>query len=311
MLAIERRDGAPTGALSWVLSSLGVCARMISSKLRRARLEDVLGDVGHENVQGEQQQKLDVIANEILMQNLRGRDGVVVLGSEEDEALVYGEAAGIGGERFAVFFDPLDGSSNLDVAGGVGTIFSIFRVDGPIQGEYALRPGREQFAAGYFLYGSSTLLVLAVGGGVAMFVLDPAIGSFVRVMEDLRIPSKGNIYAVNEANLESFPPGVQKYIAACHAGGASARYAGAMVADVHRVLLKGGVFLYPPTAKAPKGKLRLMYECNPMAKIVSDAGGFAVTGKGDIMDVVPTELHQRVPVIIGSPDNVNEVLAEQ
>lgn len=308
MLAVEGSAGGAHGALSWVMGSLAVCARMISDKLKRARLEDVLGEVGNENVQGEAQQKLDVIANNILMQMMRGRDGVTVLGSEEDDELVYGDAVGLGGEQFALFFDPLDGSGNLDVAGGVGTIFSVYRVREPHGGDYQLRPGNEQVVAGYFLYGSSTVLVLAAGGSVSMFVLDPAIGAFVRVADNMKIPTSGSVYAVNEANLETFPEGFQAYIADCHAKGASARYAGAMVADVHRVLLKGGVFLYPPTAKAPNGKLRLMYECNPMAKIVEDAGGTAVTGTGEIMDVEPTELHQRVPVIIGSPQNVQDVL---
>lgn len=305
----EAESGDPTGALSWVLSSLGVCARMISDTLRRARLEDVLGTAGQQNVQGEEQQKLDVIANDILVQRLRGRDGVVVLGSEEDETLLYADSTGLGQERFAVFFDPLDGSGNLDVAGGVGTIFSIYRVLDDPRDDYELRPGREQLAAGYFLYGSSTLLVLATEGDVSMFVLDPAVGTFTRVLTGIRIPSRGNVYSVNEANLETFPDGFKRYIGACRASGASARYAGAMVADVHRVLLKGGIFLYPPTAKAPSGKLRLMYECNPMAKVVKEAGGLAGTGHGEIMDVVPAELHQRVPVIIGSPENVRELLA--
>mgnify|MGYP002838507653 CR=1 FL=1 len=310
LLACEAASGSATGALSWVMSTLGVCARMISGKLKRARLEDVLGEVGQENVQGEAQQKLDVIANDILMQMLTGRDGVVVLGSEEDESLVYGAPSGISDEQFAVFFDPLDGSSNLDVAGGVGTIFSIYRVEGSLAGDYTLCPGREQVAAGYFLYGSSTLLVLATHGDVSMFVLDPAVGTFARVATGMRIPARGSVYSVNEANLETFPDGFKRYIAKCHAEGASARYAGAMVADVHRVLLKGGVFLYPPTAKAPNGKLRLMYECNPMAKIVTEAGGRAETGTGEILDVIPAELHQRVPVIIGSHENVDALLAE-
>ena len=310
VLAREAASGRATGALAWVLSTLGVCARMISGKLKRARLEDVLGDVGRENVQGEVQQKLDVIANDILMQMLTGRDGVVVLGSEEDERLVFGARSGVTDEQFAVFFDPLDGSSNLDVAGGVGTIFSIYRVEGDVSGDYTLCPGHEQIAAGYFLYGSSTLLVLATAGDVSMFVLDPAVGTFFRVATGMQIPAQGSIYSVNEANLDSFPDGFKRYIAKCHEAGASARYAGAMVADVHRGLLKGGGFLYPPTAKAPNGKLRRMYECNPMAKIVKEAGGRAETGNGEIMDVTPTALHQRVPVIIGSPENVDALLSE-
>jgi len=317
IVTLERHvEMSASPGLGAVVGNLAFCARRISAKLRRARLEDVLGEAGEENVQGEPQQKLDVIANDIMMASLAGRDGVVLLGSEEDEDLVRtsistGGTSGVSDEgtpRFAVFFDPLDGSSNLEVAGSVGTIFSIYRLGETGEQAERLASGRAQQAAGYFLYGSSTVLVLAAAERVAMFVLDPEIGAFVRVSDDIRIPASGKVYSVNEANLESFPEGVRAYIAACHAAGVSARYAGAMVADVHRVLLKGGVFLYPATAKAPGGKLRLMYECNPMAKVICDAGGLADTGRGPIQDVPPERLHQRVPVILGSPDNVREIL---
>jgi len=308
ILEEERRFPDSDGTLSWIFSALAISAKTIAAKLKRARLDDVLGDVGVDNVQGERQQKLDVIANEVLIGVLRGRAGVAVIGSEEDDELIFVEREGgpAAGTSYAVMFDPLDGSSNLDVGGGVGTIFSIFR-SSP---EGDLERGREQVAAGYVLYGSSTIFVTTTGNGVHMFVLDTAVGAFIRVAEFLKIPDSGKVYSVNEANVESFPSGYRRFLEGCRETGYSSRYAGAMVADVHRVLLKGGVFLYPPTAKAPNGKLRLMYEANPMAFIVEQAGGVASTGTGPILDVVPTELHQRVPVIVGSPVEVERLLSE-
>jgi fructose-1,6-bisphosphatase I len=306
---LEEESRAPvetTGTLSWIMSALSISAKIIAARLRRARLESVLGDMGEDNVQGERQQKLDVIANETLIQVLRGREGVAAIGSEEADDLILVESAvRQGTRRYAVMFDPLDGSSNLDVGGTVGTIFSIFRVAGS---DVELPPGNAQVAAGYVLYGSSTILVTTTGYGVSMFVLDPAIGAFMRVADKLRIPSRGKCYSVNEANVDGFPEQYQRYLKQCRAKGYSSRYVGAMVADVHRVLLQGGVFLYPPTAKAPNGKLRLMYECNPLAKVVTDAGGMATTGEQPILDVEPQELHQRVPVVMGSPEDVQAFL---
>ena len=305
MLAEERRYPGTSGHLSWIVSALAIAAKTIAAKLKNAGIEDVLGDFGSQNVQGERQQKLDVIANHLLIQLLGQREGVAVIGSEENDELLMVEAEAGGGQRFAVLFD---GSANLDVGGNVGTIFSIFEV--PPGGEQLLQPGRRQVAAGYVLYGSSTIFVLTAGHGVHLFVLDTAVGAFIRVQRDLRIPAVGQIYAVNEANLASFPAGYQHYLAQCRETGFTSRYAGAMVADVHRVLLKGGIFLYPPTAKAPTGKLRLMYEANPMAMIIEQAGGLASTGGGSILDVCPEHLHQRVPVALGSPENVTALLAD-
>jgi len=211
-----------------------------------------------------------------------------------------------------VLFDPLDGSSNLDVCGGVGTIFSILRHDRRCdQAEDSLlQPGTAQVAAGYVLYGSSTVLTLTVGNGVDMFVLDPAIGAFVRVERNLRIPKASKSYSLNEGNRLSLPQGYQDYLHWAQQNGYSSRYAGAMVADVHRILLKGGVFMYPPTAKAPNGKLRLMYEANPMAMLIEQAGGAAFCEPGKrIMDVQPEDIHERIPVIIGSPDEVEQVVS--
>lgn len=307
MLEQERRFPESQGALSWIVSALGISAKTIAARLKRARIEDVLGDIGTENVQGENQQKLDVIANEVLIQVLRGRDGVGIIGSEEDDELIFVDGGTEGSPRYAVLFDPLDGSSNLDVGGSVGTIFSIFQLDDPKDSE--LKKGREQIAAGYVLYGSSTIFVLTTGHGVNMFVLDPAVGAFMLVEENVRIPDFGKVYSVNEANADSFSAGYQTYLAQCREQGFSSRYSGAMVADVHRVLMKGGIFLYPATEKSPNGKLRLMYEANPMAMIIKEAGGAVSTGEQSIVDVQPTELHQRVPVILGSEDNVADLLA--
>ena len=307
MLEQERRFPDSQGALSWIISALGISAKTIAARLKRARIEDVLGEMGTENIQGENQQKLDVIANEVLIQVLRGRDGVGIIGSEEDDELIFVDSGPAGSPRYAVLFDPLDGSSNLDVGGSVGTIFSIFQLDDHQDSE--LKKGREQIAAGYVLYGSSTIFVLTTGHGVNMFVLDPAVGAFMLVEENLRIPDFGKIYSVNEANADSFSTGYQTYLAQCRSEGFSSRYSGAMVADVHRVLMKGGIFMYPATTKAPEGKLRLMYEANPMAMIIKEAGGAVSTGEQSIVDVEPKALHQRVPVILGSEDNVADLLA--
>jgi fructose-1,6-bisphosphatase I len=272
----------------------------------------VLGSVGTENVQGEVQQKLDVIANDVLLRTLGGREGVAIVASEENEQPVILREDGKGIPRYCVLFDPLDGSSNLDVCGGVGTIFSILAYDGGAQRaqDSLLQPGARQVAAGYVLYGSSTVFVLTTGTGVDMFVLDPSVGAFMRVERNLRIPSGNKTYSVNEGNRKTFPDGYQRYLDWAQGNGYSSRYVGAMVADVHRILLKGGVFLYPPTHKSPDGKLRLMYEANPMAMIIEQAGGQTVAGVGQhILEIQPTAIHQRTPVILGSADQVDALLA--
>ncbi len=300
------------GTFSWILSALSISAKIIADKVRRARLENVLGSVGTENVQGEVQQKLDVIANEVLLRTLGGREGVAIVASEENEEPVILREDTQGVPRYCVLFDPLDGSSNLDVCGGVGTIFSILAHDGRARRaeDSLLQAGLRQIAAGYVLYGSSTVFVLTIGAGVDMFVLDPSIGAFMRVERNLRIPSGNKTYSVNEGNRKSFPEGYRRYLDWAQSSGYSSRYAGAMVADVHRILLKGGVFLYPPTQKSPEGKLRLMYEANPMALIVEQAGGKAVAGPGRrVLDIEPNAIHQRTPVILGAADQVDAVLA--
>jgi fructose-1,6-bisphosphatase I len=299
------------GTFSWILSALSISAKIIADKVRRARLENVLGSVGTENVQGEVQQKLDVIANEVLLRTLGGREGVAIVASEENEEPVILREDRQGIPRYCVLFDPLDGSSNLDVCGGVGTIFSILAYDGALRAQDSLlQTGARQVAAGYVLYGSSTVFVLSLGQGVDMFVLDPSIGAFMRVETKLRIPAGNKTYSVNEGNRKTFPDGYRRYLDWAQSNGYSSRYAGAMVADVHRILLKGGVFLYPPTAKSPQGKLRLMYEANPMAMIVEQAGGKTVAAPGQrILDIQPTAIHQRTPVILGAADQVDAVLA--
>jgi fructose-1,6-bisphosphatase I len=309
-IAEQSRYPGATGTFSWILSALSLSAKVISSKIRRARLNDVLGEAGADNVQGEHQQKLDVIANDTLLRCLGSRKGVTIVASEEnDEPIVIRDNASSEG-GYCVLFDPLDGSSNLDVCGGVGTIFGILKHDKPAATaeEAMLQPGANQVAAGYILYGTSTVFVVTTGRGVSMFVLDPSIGAFLRVAENVRIPAKGKTYSLNEGNRRSFPEGYQRYLDWAQSSGYSSRYAGAMVADVHRTLIQGGVFLYPPTAKAPNGKLRLMYEANPMAMLVEQAGGKAFAGKERILDVQPKALHQRTSVVLGSPDEVDNVL---
>ena len=313
ILAQQAQFPEATGTLSWVLSAISISAKMIAAQVRRARLEDVLGSAGGENVQGETQQKLDVIANEILLRNLGGRQGVAVVASEENDEAMILRAENDGETRYCVMFDPLDGSSNLDVAGGVGTIFSILRKDRRSNNiaDSLLQPGMRQVAAGYVLYGSSTVMLLTIGNGVDMFVLDLAIGSFVRVAEGLKIPTHHKCYSLNEGNRLTLPEGYQRYLNWAQENGYSSRYVGAMVADIHRIMIQGGVFMYPPTKKAPKGKLRLMYEANPMAFLVEQAGGKAISAPGQrIMEIVPTEIHQRTTVVMGSAGEVDLVAAQ-
>ncbi len=312
ILEQERRYPEATGQFSWILSALSASAKMIAAHVRRARLDDVLGTVGSENVQGEQQQKLDVIANDILLRTLGAREGVAIVASEENEEPVILRTDDSAERKYCVLFDPLDGSSNLDVCGSVGTIFSILRKDrrSPKAADSLLQTGAQQIAAGYVMYGSSTVFVLTIGFGVDMFVLDPAYGAFIRVAQGVQMPKANKCYSVNEGNRLSFPQGYQDYLAWAQANGYGSRYVGAMVADVHRILLKGGVFMYPPTKKAPNGKLRLMYEANPMAMIVEQAGGKAMCAPDHrILDVQPTDIHQRVPVVLGSAAEVDQVIA--
>jgi len=308
ILSEEQKHPQATGEFSWILSAISLAGKTIANKVRRARIEDVLGDHGDQNVHGEQQQKLDIIANEIIMRCLGDRANIAVLASEEDERPVVLRDRSEGG-RYCVLFDPLDGSSNIDFGVGVGTIFSVLRNERrkPRDIPHYLQPGYRQVAAGYILFGSSTVFVVTTGNGVDMFVLDQSIGAFVLVQRDLKIPAANRTYSVNEAYRDNFPPGYVEYLKWAHQNGYSSRYIGSFVADIHRTLLKGGVFLYPPTVKQPQGKLRLVYEANPMAMIIESAGGKATDGTQRIVDIKPTDLHQRTPVVIGSPDEVDHV----
>jgi fructose-1,6-bisphosphatase I len=308
----QRQHPTATGEFSWLLSGITLATKIIESKVRRAGIADVLGSAGEVNVQGEEVQKLDRLANETLLRTLGYRGNIGILASEEDdEPHIVQEGSQDG--KYMVLFDPLDGSSNIDVNVSVGTIFSILRRkedawDSKDAVTHLLQPGVEQLAAGYVVYGSSTVLVYTTGNGLHMFTLDPNIGAFVLYNENVLMPAAGKMYSVNEAYRDSFPAGYQKYLDWTKKNKYSLRYIGSLVADFHRTLLRGGVFLYPPTAKDPGGKLRLLYEANPMAFLAEQAGGKATDGKRRILEIEPTGLHQRTPLIIGSADEVDRVL---
>lgn len=309
ILAEESRHPGATGDFSWIISAISLAAKAIANKVRRARVEGVLGEQGSVNVQGEKQLKMDVIANDIFMRCLGSRANVAVLASEEQDEPTILRRAKDGG-KYCVLFDPLDGSSTLDTCGTVGTIFSILRNDPTIADAEATicQPGSTQVAAGYVLYGPSTVFVITTGNGVDQFELDPSIGSFLLVRQGLKMPKAGKTYSINEAYSASFPEGYRKYLAWAHQNGYSLRYIGSLVSDFHRTLVNGGVFLYPPTAKNPEGKLRLLYEANPIGMIAQQAGGVAQSGLTPTLDIKPTKLHQRVPLIVGSTDEVARVL---
>jgi len=304
----RRHHPRATGEFSWVLSGLTLAAKFIADQVRRAGLVDVLGATGQQNVQGECVQKLDVLANQALLRCLGSRGNVAVMASEEDEQPIAVPRDRRHG-RYVVVFDPLDGSSNIDVNVSVGTIFSILRRE-PDRAESrdpladVLQPGCRQVAAGYVVYGSSTMLVYTAGNGVAGFTLDPCVGAFLLSHERITMPAQGSLYSVNDANVDSFPPPYRALLARLRSGAAgrtySSRYIGSLVADFHRTLLKGGVFLYPPTRQYPDGKLRLLYEANPIALLAEQAGGLATDGRRRILDIRPTGLHQRTPLVVGS-----------
>ena len=308
-VAIEEFVAASAGAqLAEVLGAVAGAAREIERKIRLAGLSDVYGAygaVGDLNVQGEQQQKLDVFANDLLTEVLGAVPSVAAIVSEEDEGPVVFDREGTldVGAKFVVVFDPLDGSSNIDVNVNVGTIFSVVRLDGDVVGS-VLRAGREQVAAGYVVYGPSTVMVVTTGSGVVAFTLDED-GRFVLSAEAMRMPEQGAYYSANEANAAGWPGVYREYLQRLLGGelggkAYSARYIGSLVADFHRTLIKGGVFLYPPTEKTPKGKLRLLYEANPLAMIAEQAGGAAVNGGERILEVLAEGIHQRTPLVIGS-----------
>jgi fructose-1,6-bisphosphatase I len=301
-----------SGELSWLLSGILLATKFIAANVRRAGLADVLGETGRQNVQGEAVQKLDVLANQALLHCLASRGDVGVMASEEDVAPIVGRDRTPG--NYVVVFDPLDGSSNIDVNVSVGTIFSILQREPDPEGVRdplvdVLQPGRRQLAAGYVVYGPSTMLVFTTGNGVHGFTLDPSIGAYILSHERITMPGHGNLYSVNEANSDSFPEPYRRYLAHLRSGGAgrtySSRYVGSLVADFHRTLLKGGIFLYPPTATYPEGKLRLLYEANPIAFLAEQAGGRASNGKQNILDVTPTGVHERTPLLVGSCEEMD------
>jgi fructose-1,6-bisphosphatase I len=299
-----------TGAFSRLLRDLSVAAKIISSNIRRAGILDVLGETGVMNVQDEKQKKLDQIADQELVRALRRGGECCLIGSEEQAETMPVNRDRTTRERYAVFFDPLDGSSNTDVNASVGTIFSVYLLPDDWTPDHlieaSLQPGAEQVAAGYVAYGSSTVLVYTTGNGVNGFTLDPSIGEFLLSHPDLKIPDEPNMYSVNEADFEDFAPELQAFLTWMKKKDPEtgqrirARYIGSFVSDFHRNLLSGGLFMYPATDDYPEGKLRLMYEANPMAFLVEEAGGRASTGHQRILDVEPTSLHQRTPLYIGS-----------
>lgn len=318
---IEKQTDFPyaKGELSRLLRDIGIAAKIVNREVNKAGLVDILGTIGDTNVFGENQKKLDVYADEQFIGALKDGGECCFVASEEQEEGVELTDAGVSkNAKYIVCIDPLDGSSNIEVNVSVGTIFSIYRrisqVGEPLSQEDLLQTGLRQVAAGYIIYGSSTMLVYTTGKGVNGFTLDPSIGEFCLSHPNMKIPTQGQIYSVNEGNYLKFPQGVKNYIKYCQEEDVesnrpyTSRYIGSMVADIHRNLLLGGVFIYPQTAVQPKGKLRLMYECNPIAFIIEQAGGKATTGTQRILEIVPEELHQRVPAILGSTDMVNKVL---
>jgi len=313
ILERQRRVQGATGDFTGLFQSIALAARVIASKVQKAGLADVLGATGATNVQGETVQKLDVLANRILIRCVEAGGHVCVMASEENDEIIP-IPPGYPHGKYVLMFDPLDGSSNIDVNISIGTIFSIHRrrsAAGPGTVDDCLQRGTEQVAAGYVIYGSSTMLVYTTGDGVHGFTLDPLVGEFFLSHENLRIPSSSPTYSINEGNRSRWTPGVSRWVDTLKSSDAPGgkpyglRYVGTLVADFHRTLLRGGVFAYPGDVKAPEGKLRLLYEAAPMAFIAEAAGGAATTGAGTrILDIEPGQLHQRVPLFIGSRDEV-------
>jgi fructose-1,6-bisphosphatase I len=305
------------GRLTRLLSDIGAAAKVITREVRKAGLVDILGSAGETNVQGEDVQKLDMYANSTMIRFLKNGGECAVIASEEDDDVVVTENAyDYTSPKYVVTMDPLDGSSNIDVNASIGTIFSVYTRlsrQGKADAQDALQKGSEQVAAGYIIYGSSTMLVFTTGNGVNGFTLDPGIGEWCLSHPDIKMSPEGFIFSVNEQNYHSFNKGVQKFIDYCKTPDENegrpyrARYVGSLVADFHRNLLKGGIFMYPSTGKAPNGKLRLVYECNPIAFIAEQAGGRATNGTVRILDIKPTELHQRVPFAVGSENLMDQL----
>lgn len=304
-----------SGELSSLLNSIRLAAKVVNHEVNKAGLVDIIGAAGDTNIQGEDQQKLDVYANDKFIQTLTRRDIICGLASEEEDDFITINSQDENNQnKYVVLIDPLDGSSNIDVNVSVGTIFSIYRrvtpIGTPVQLKDFLQKGVEQVAAGYVVYGTSTMLVYTTGDGVNGFTLNPAIGSFYLSHPDMQFPEDGTIYSVNEGNYIHFPKGVKNYIKYCQQEEEdrpyTSRYIGSLVSDFHRNMIKGGIYLYPQSSKNPNGKLRLLYECNPMAFLAEQANGKSSDGFTRTMEVDPTELHQRVPFICGSKNMVEK-----
>lgn len=298
-----------TGELSRIINSIRLAAKVVNFKVNKAGLVDIIGAVGEQNIQGEDQQKLDVFANDIFIQTLTNREIVCGIASEEnDEFISISGHNNDNKNKYVVLIDPLDGSSNIDVNVSVGTIFSVFRritpIGTPVTIEDFLQPGVNQVAAGYVVYGTSTMLVFTTGHGVNGFTLNPAIGTFYLSHPNMQFPETGKIYSINEGNYVHFPQGVKEYIKYCQLEEEdrpyTSRYIGSLVSDFHRNMIKGGIYIYPKSSKSSNGKLRLLYECSPLAFIAEQAGGKASDGFGRIMEIQPKELHERVPFFCGS-----------
>ena len=313
VLQEQKRFPGATTEFSWLVSGITLATKMIESQVRRAGLTGIIGSHGEVNVQGEVQQKLDVYANEVLIHCLSLRESIGIIASEENEeplVLRHDSPAA----KYAIVFDPLDGSSNIDVAVTIGTTFAIFRrPEGDKAGdplEWVLQPGRKQVAAGYVVYGSSTVLVYSAGNGVHTFTLDPMVGSYILTKENLRMPERGSYYSINESYCDRWPEVYARYLHRLKSGETgrrySSRFVGSMVADFHRTLLRGGVFIYPPNTDHPEGKLRLLYEANPVAFLAEQAGGSASDGRQHILDIQPRDVHQRTPLVVGGRAEMEE-----
>ncbi len=316
---IEKQSDFPyaKGELSRLLRDIGIAAKIVNRDVNKAGLIDILGETGDTNVQGERVKKLDVFANDQFIAALKAGGEVCGIASEENDEIIPVETEQSKNAKYVVAMDPLDGSSNIDVNVGVGTIFSIYRrisLKGPATLEDFLQRGTEQVAAGYIIYGSSCMLVYTTGKGVNGFTLDPSIGEFCLSHPNMQTPKKGKVYSLNEGNYLHFPDGVKKYLKYCQEEDKatnrpySSRYIGSGVADIHRNLITGGIYIYPTTTKSPNGKLRLLYECNPLAFIIEQAGGKASTGGKRIMELPIKELHQRTPLFIGSSEMVDTAM---
>ncbi|XP_029484339.1 fructose-1,6-bisphosphatase 1-like [Oncorhynchus nerka] len=310
----EGRKAKGTGELTTLLNSICTAVKAISTAVRKAGIANLYGIAGSTNVTGDQVKKLDVLSNDMVINMIKSSFTSCVLVSEENERALIVEPEKRG--KYIVCFDPLDGSSNIDCLVSIGTIFAIYRktTDDEPNEKDALQSGRHIVAAGYALYGSATMMVLSTGQGVNCFMLDPSIGEFILTDKDVKIKKRGKIYSLNEGYAQHFYPDITEYLkkkkypedGSAPYGG---RYVGSMVADVHRTLVYGGIFLYPANVKSPKGKLRLLYECNPMSFIIEQAGGMATTGEMNVLDIKPENIHQRVPVVLGSPEDVQEYVA--